>query len=675
MKNFLRSLRYSWAYRRRLLLSLVCALCAAVFWSLNFTAIYPVLKLLGTDLTLQQWVDKRIDEVHKAIAAQHAHRALLELESRNLRLLPENEFRVRRELEVAAELTRSVAHMEDLSSRALQYQRMKTYVIAYLPDDRFQTLLVLVLMVVVAVAAKGFFEFGQDSLVGSVMHRSLFDLRNRFYRNVLRLDVSQFGDEGSHELMARFTNDSNTLGEGIKTLYGRVVGEPLRAAGCVVLACWISWQLTFLFLVLVPIALFILANVGRAMKRASRKLLEQMSSIYKILQETFRNVRVVKAYTSEAHERRRFRTATRDYYRKAMQVVNIDAAASPVIEVLGVAAVSAALLVGAWLVLEKRTHLLGLRMASQPIEAETLLQLYALLAAIADPVRKLSSVYTKLQSGAAAADRIFTILDRQPTIDRNADRPPPGRLAQGIEFRDVCFSYVKSTKDAVLSHVRLTVRAGETIALVGRNGCGKSTLLNLLTRFYDPDHGSILFDGVDLRQLNLRGLRRQIGLVTQDPLLFDDTITANVRYARRNATLEEVEQAMQRAFVHEFLDRLPRGADTRLGEAGVNVSGGQKQRIALARAMLRDPSILILDEFTSAIDPHSESLIHEAVSDFKRGRTTFVITHRLNTLEIADRIVVLEAGQVLAVGTHAELLRSCELYQRLHEAHGQRKAA
>jgi ATP-binding cassette subfamily B protein/subfamily B ATP-binding cassette protein MsbA len=519
------------------------------------------------------------------------------------------------------------------------------------------------------VALKGFFEFAQETLVGSVVNLSLFDLRNRFYRNAVHLDVIHFGDEGTHELMARFTNDMEMLGNGTKTLFGKVVAEPLKALACVVVACWISWQLTLMFLVLVPLALFILTKVGRIMKRATRRLLERMSSIYKILQETFLGIRVVKAFTMEPYERRRFRTVTRDYYRKAMWVVKLDALAGPIIELLGVAAVAGALLAGAYLVLNHRTHLFGLRMTMQPLEAESLLTLYAYLAAIADPVRKLSSVYTRIQSGAAAADRIFTFMDRQPRVLGNSSNVRLARHSAAIEFKDVCFSY--EPNHPILTNVHLKVNWGETVALVGKNGCGKTTLVGLLPRFFDPDHGCILVDGVNIRTANLRSLRRQVGIVTQETILFDDTIYNNIAYGNRRARREDVERAAQQAYAHDFIMELPAGYETR----GAKLSGGQKQRLALARAILRDPAILILDEFTSHSDPESEKLIHKALREFVRDRTTFVITHRLNTLEIADRIVVLDSGRIVAVGSHQELLGTCPTYQRLHDAQFQRLSA
>jgi ATP-binding cassette subfamily B protein/subfamily B ATP-binding cassette protein MsbA len=312
-------------------------------------------------------------------------------------------------------------------------------------------------------------------------------------------------------------------------------------------------------------------------------------------------------------------------------------------------------------------------MCDAPLDVATLLQLYALLAAIADPVRKMSSVYAKLQTGAAAADRIFAGIDLQPKVNANGRADVVPRLTGTVEFEDVCFAYEPGRP--TLAHIRLSVRAGETIALVGKNGCGKSTLVNLLPRFYDPDYGSIRIDGMELRHAHLRSLRRQIGLVTQDTFLFDDTIASNIAYGRRRASVDAIEAAAKQAFAHDFIIRQTNGYATRVGEGGAKLSGGQKQRLALARAILRDPSILILDEFTSQIDAESEALIHEALRQFAKGRTTFIIAHRPNTLEIADRIVVMEAGRIEGVGTHAELLRSCELYRRLHEAHFQRRVA
>ena len=673
MKNFVRALRYALPYRKRLILSIVCAVFAAVLWGLNFTAIYPVLKLLTTGQSLQVWIDVSIADQQKHIADLQTESDGYEQSEDKIKKLDEGPLRDKQQRDIAAKLNKVQGRLET-ARRTLYYSLLlRKYIYLLFPNDCFLTLVYVIGLVVVGVALKGVFEFFQETLVGSVVNLSLFDLRNRFYRNVIHLDVDQFGEQGTSELMARFTNDMEFLGMGKKTLFGKVVAEPLRALSCVVVACFISWQLTMMFLVLVPIALFVLTKVGRLMKRATHRLLERMSSIYKILQESFKNIRVVKAFSMEPYERRRFCGATKDYYHRSMMVVKLNAIASPIVEVLGVAAVAAALLAGAFLVLRKETHLFGLRMAAQPLEPESLLQLYALLAAIADPVRKLSSVYTRLQSGWAAADRIFVVLDRQPRVLRNSEGPRLGRVSGGVEFRDVCFSY--DPNRPTLTNINLEVKAGEVLALVGKNGCGKTTLLGLLPRFYDPDHGSILIDGLDIRGVNLRSLRSQISLVTQETILFDDTIYNNIAYGNRRARREDVEEAAQRAFAHDFIVKQSRGYDTPMGEAGSKLSGGQKQRISLARAILRDPSILILDEFTSQFDAEDEAKVHKTLREFMRGRTTFVITHRLNTLEIADRIVVLDGGRIAAVGTHAELLSSCPAYQRLQEAHSQKLCA
>src|SRR5579884_3094134 len=458
MKNFLRALRHALPYRQRLALSIFCALCAAAFWACNFSSIYPVLILLQYKQSPHDWLNKKIEENQKIIT-EYQHQielknAELEEKKREQEQKGPNPFLEQRIRDLNGALSKLESKLSPVRFRLWLFLNGQKFVNKFVPQDCFLALAWVICLVILGIIIKCCFEFAQESLVGSIVNLSLFDLRNRFYRNAIHLDVDQFGEQGSSELMARFTNDMESLGAGIKTLFGKVVAEPLKAMACVVLACFISWQLTLMFLILVPIAAFILARVGRIMKQATRRLLERMSNIYKILQESFQGIRVVKAFTMEPYERRRFRVATRDYYRRAMLVVNIDALADPMIEILAVAAVGAALMAGAHLVLHESTHLFGMRMTEQPMEAAELLQLYVWLADIADPVRKLSSVFTRIQSACAASDRIFDFVDRRPRVKANSDGPrlrrpnllaptPSAHLVQPfyIEFRDVCFSY------------------------------------------------------------------------------------------------------------------------------------------------------------------------------------------------------------------------------------------
>ena len=675
MKNFIRALRFAWPYRFRLAVSIFCALLAAGLWSLNFTAIYPILKIFGTGQNLQAWVDSAIKKIQEE-QIDRKEKEIIELRQKLRRTAEERDEKEKatQERHLAGSILSVEKELQAAQNEVWRYHYVKKYVDNYCPTDRFQTLQAVLLLVVIAVVLRGLFEFWQESLVGAVVSRSLFTMRNRFFRRTIHLDVGNFGESGTHELMTRFTLDIETLAGGMKTIFGKVVAEPLKAIACIAVAAWINWQLTLMCLILVPFALLVLTRFGRTMKRATRRLLEGMSGMYKILQEVFQGIRIVKAFAREPRERRRFHKATRDCYHRGMWVVTLDALTSPVIEMMTVVAVAIVFLLGAYLVLEKPTSILGIPISDQPLESETLLQLYALLAAAADPVRRLSNVYTRIQSGFAAADRIFNYMDQEPKIQTNSAAPVLERHHLDIEFRNVCFSYAPG--QVLLEGIDLHIKQGEIVAFVGKNGCGKTSLLNLLPRFYDPDHGSILIDGVDIRGVNLRSLRKQIAIVTQDMFLFDDTVFNNIAYAHPNATREQVEAAAHLAQAHDFITNdLQGGYEYMVGTDGKRLSGGQKQRICLARAFLADPTILILDEFTNQNDPEAEVYIHRTMHELRHGRTFLIITHRLHTLEIADRIVVLDEGRVASTGTHAELMKSCPVYQRLNDVQQQRLVA
>jgi subfamily B ATP-binding cassette protein MsbA len=368
----------------------------------------------------------------------------------------------------------------------------------------------------------------------------------------------------------------------------------------------------------------------------------------------------------ERHENNRFRRTTREVYRKSMKIMFYHGLTKFSDEVLGICVICISILAGGYLVLNQETHLFGMAMTARPLNLASLLLFYGFLIGASDPLRKLSGFLNQAQAGAAAADRIYPLLDREPSIVEIENAIAVKDVCKPIVFDHVTFYY--NEKELVLRDINLKIECGETLAIVGPNGCGKTTLANMVPRFFDPIEGQVLLGDETLRDLSIQDLRRKIGIVTQQTILFDDTVMNNIRYGSSRASDEDVMNAAKKAHAHGFImDKLDHGYDTNVGESGGRLSGGQRQRISLARAILRDPQIMILDEATSQIDPESEQLIHNALQKFTKDRTTIMITHRLSTLSLADRIMVMNEGRIVDLGTHDQLASRCELYQRLYQ--------
>jgi ABC-type multidrug transport system fused ATPase/permease subunit len=524
-------------------------------------------------------------------------------------------------------------------------------------DRDAQNKLKAVTMILVAVlavtAVRCVAKYVQGYLAEKIVHVATMHLKQDVFAHLMHMPVGYFSRERPSDCVSRVIRDANEMNHALKIVFGPALREPLNAFGCITGALILNWRLTLIFLCGAPFVLVLVSRFGRKMRRASHKSLQAGSRMLAKLEEALAGLRVVKVYNRQTYEQDLFSQITHDLVRQQLKMSKIDAAISPVLEVVGMLAACAALVVGARAVTQ------------QQVGSSEFLGLLVLLGAAAEAARKSSDLWPKLQRAAAPAERIEALLAEAIEVEKPTAIPLPAGQRR-IEFRDIHFTY-PGTERPVLRGINLTIEAGQTVAIVGPNGSGKTTLVNLIPRFYDPDRGQVLVDGVDTRDVTLASLRDQMGLVTQSTVTFNDTIGRNIAYGKPGATESEVVAAAHQAFAHEFVERLPASYRTVIGEHGAGLSGGQLQRIIIARAILKNPAILIFDEATSQVDADSEAKIHRAIEAMTAHRTTLIIAHRFSTVMSADKIVVMHEGQILDEGQHEKLIETCALYRSLYE--------
>jgi subfamily B ATP-binding cassette protein MsbA len=521
-----------------------------------------------------------------------------------------------------------------------------------LAEKDMATLNLICIGVIVIFFARGFFYYGQSYLISHVGQRIVLDIRNALFSKFQRLPIAYFDRHQTGEVMSYITNDVATVQNALVDKLIDIVTEGAIFIGSLVMMFMLDWRLSLMTLVTVPLVGVSMKVFGRMIRRSGAEIQSRLSDFTAMMQESLSAERVVKAFGRERYEIDRYYEQNEQTFAASMQNVRLTSILTPTIEFIAALAATALIWVGGKEVVDGR------------ITAGTLVAFLTYAVNMSNPLKRLSRAYAGIQQALAGADRVFGILDMEEPI---SDRPGAILLpsAEGhVRVEDVTFSYKAGVP--ALSHVSLAAKPGQMIAFVGPSGAGKSTIANLIPRFYDVDSGAIFVDGHDIRDLTLESLRAQIGIVPQETMLFSTTVRENIRYGMLDATDEEIEAAARDANAHEFIMELPEGYDTQIGERGLMLSGGQRQRIAIARAILKDPKILILDEATSALDTESEKIVQAALDRLMIGRTAFVIAHRLSTIFGADQIYVIDHGTVREHGTHEELLAAKGLYAELY---------
>ncbi len=512
---------------------------------------------------------------------------------------------------------------------------------------------IIPLAIIVLYIVKGGAYYGQAYLMAYVGQRVIFDLRNALYTRLVGQSLAFFAHRKVGELMARITYDVTLVQAAVSTSVTALMRDSMTIIFLLVVVFVRDWLLAIMSLVVLPLILYPIVKFGRKMRKASMAGQVSMGEFSSLVEETVGGVRVVKAFGMEEYEKSRFNKLTETFFGHQMRMLRVHALSFPIMELIAGFGIAGVLYYG------------GMRVASGETTVGTLMSFLTALIMLYEPVKRLSRANNEIQQGLASAERIFEVLDEPVAVVDAEDAVTMPEFRRDIVFEHVGLRYPGTEKN-VLSDVSFEVGRGEIVALVGRSGAGKSTLANLVPRFMDTTEGRILVDGLDVRTVSQQSLREQIALVTQDVILFNDTVLNNIAYGHDEIDQAKVEEIAKAANAHEFIEKLPEGYNTLIGERGVILSGGQRQRLSLARALLKNAPILILDEATSSLDTESERLVQQAIDRLMQGRTVIVIAHRLSTIQHADRIVVLDGGGVAQIGKHEELLKEGGLYAELY---------
>jgi subfamily B ATP-binding cassette protein MsbA len=610
MRTYWRVLRYLRSYKRQLGLSILFSICFSVFSGLSIYLTIPLLETLFQGGGATAPAEQQVTQAPAAIPGW-------------------------------------LTGVKESLSGAFQQ-------LVFRADPR-DSLLNICLVILLAFFFKNLFGYLQSNLMTIVEQSLVRDLRDDLYRHIHQLPLAYFTNERTGNLISRIMNDVNVVNSGVSATFNTLIREPLLLIVYLSITLMISWQLTLLAFIVFPATLGIIAWIGKRVRLQSGLVQERIADLTSVLHETITGVKVVKAFGMEDFENRKFRREGDRYLATVLKVTQIRNLASPATEFLSAVAGAVIIWYGGVQVL-----------SHESMKASEFLGFLFAMFQLMPPIKELTSVNNRIQEASAAARRVFDVLDTEPNI-RTPDNAVTLRdFNTGIEFRHVSFSY--EAGDPVLTEIGFTIRKGEVVAIVGPSGSGKSTLVDLVPRFYDPRSGMITIDGVDLRRVEIKSLRDLIGIVTQETILFNDTVRNNIAYGLDDCPMDRIVQAAKAANAHNFIQEMPHGYESVIGERGVKISGGERQRLALARAILKNPPILILDEATSALDTESELLVQQAIENLMAGRTSIVIAHRLSTIQHADRILVIDRGRIVEVGKHEDLLKNAGgLYRKLYD--------
>ncbi|MCF7957483.1 MAG: ABC transporter ATP-binding protein/permease [Phycisphaerae bacterium] len=706
MIHFRRIFQYIFPQYKAIILSVVCALLVAILFTLSIGAMLPMMRVMMEEEGLHGWVNRAIikdrsgitfymvgppkfinaglDDDRKAIplrikqVARAKSAGAIKIGVDDVIVAVDNEdfkdnpaFSHDKLLEKIAKGQKEIKLRIENLDRTFKtvtvpldsspfYAELAWWMLDFVPREQSPVfkrncLILIISILLVSTILRCLARFLQEYLVRCVAVSSVMMLRNDTYKQAIRMPLNFFSQEGISDSMSRILQDTNQIRSGITTVFGKAIREPLKMVSFAIGAYVIDAQMTTIVLLGAPVAGVLISKLGKKMKKATRRALESRSDVLGHLHGTLLGIRIVKGYHQEERESTEFMRHNNRLYEQQIRMEKINAGSGPILEGLGVTAACIGMIFAAhWMTGGEE------RMATSDF-----FTLVGMLAVMAESGRKLGDVYPRLQTANASAERVYKLYDGVIEHDP-LNGKVLARTTQSVEMRNVSFTYPNSEKKT-LDSIDLKVQAGEVVAVVGPNGSGKTTLLSMIPKFFVPSEGQVLIDGQDISGVTLESLRRQIGIVTQQTTVFNDTIAVNIAYGKPDATDDEIRKAAQKAYADDFIENTTNGYNTIIGEQGATLSGGQLQRIAIARAILLDPAILIFDEAMSQIDSDSEAKIQKALEEFSQGRTSFIIAHRLSTIINSDRIIVMDEGKIVAQGKHKELLASSGLYKKLYE--------